>query len=174
MRSRILLVLITCLAALCVQPAFADTLFVTFDLPTQTGSPGDILTFSGTIANHSGADIFVNGAQINLVGFGPGDSELTDFIINFTGLLPDTGSIGPADFFTLTIPDLINAGLYAGTLVIQGGADDAADSTLATVDFSVNVTAASGVPEPATSGLTVGVLCVFLFLKTRSALKPIT
>src|SRR5580693_8163395 len=132
MRSTLLFASTVCAAAFFAPAASADILFAALDVPTQPGAPGDTLTFSGTIANNSGTDLFVNSAEINLLGFGPNDSDLTDFIFNFTGLLPDTGSIGPADLFTVTIPGPMNTGLYAGTLTIQGGADALADSTLAT------------------------------------------
>lgn len=165
MRSTLLCVSTVCAAVFFASTASADTLLATFDLPAQTGAPGDKLTFSGTIMNNSGMDLFVNSAEINLFGFGPNDSDLTDFIFNFTGLLPDTSSIGPADFFTVTIPNPMTAGLYPGTLIIQGGADDAADSTLATVDFSVNVTGttAPSAPEPGTLAITLASLAAVWF-----------
>ena len=68
MRSTLLFVSTLCAAAFFASAASADT---TFDLPAQLGGPGAILTFSGTIANNSGTDLFVNSAEINLLGFGP-------------------------------------------------------------------------------------------------------
>jgi|SRR5579872_1307874 len=171
MRSTLLFVSTVCAAAFLAPAASADTLFTAFDLPTQTGAAGDTLTFSGTIANNSGMDLFVNSAEVNLLGFGPNDSDLTDFIFNFTGVLPDSSSIGPADFFIVTIPDLMNVGLYAGTLTVQGGADANADSTLATVDFSVNVTGSTSpsVPEPGTLALMIAPLAwVWFCTKSRA------
>ena|ERR1039457_3048397 len=71
-------------------------------------------------------------------------------------------SVGPFDFFTVTIPPGFADGAYDGTLVVQGGAalDDSA--VLGSGSFNVGVGAGggAGVPEPGTlfpvGGLLVG------------------
>jgi hypothetical protein len=141
-------ILLLALTALALR---ADTIGAPFVASNQTGAPGDTLTFTGWLANSSGSDLFINGAGINLAGFDPFDTDLTDFILNFTGISLNSGdSIGPFDFFTVTIPNPFADGLYAGTLTVQGGADDATFDTLATVDFAINVSesASSSTPEP--------------------------
>ena len=137
----------------------ADTIGASFVASNQTGAPGDTLTFTGWLTNNSGSEQFINGAEINLSDFDPSDTDLTDFILNFAGLELNNGdSIGPFDYFTVTIPNPFAGGLYAGEFTVQGGADDASFETLATVDFAINVsgssssspTQPSSTPEPAT------------------------
>src|SRR5690242_148161 len=83
---------------------YADVIGITFVSSTLTGAPGDVLTFQGSITNNSGSDLFINGAALTLAGFGPSDSDVTDFILNATGLLSNGSSVGFTDFFTVTIP----------------------------------------------------------------------
>src|ERR1017187_2589058 len=92
--------MMTCLGVLFVQEVAAGTLDVSFVLAAQSGLPGDTLTFTGALTNNTGSDLFVNGAGINLTGFGPGDSDLTDFILNATGPLPNGSSLARSMFLS--------------------------------------------------------------------------
>jgi hypothetical protein len=135
--------------------ARADVINLSLVSSTVTGAPGTTVTFTGTLANTSGADININGASLTLATFDPSASDLTDFILNATGLLANGTSLGPVDFFTVTIPNAFATGLYGGTLTVQGGTTENDDANLATTNFQVNVQPAgsSPVPEPSTWGL---------------------
>jgi hypothetical protein len=133
----------------------ADIVSVSLVSSTLTGAPGDILTFQGTLTNNSGADIFINGAGITLAGFGPFDSDVTDFILNATGTLSNGSSVGPTDFFTVTIPGQFATGQYPGILSVQGGPTLNDDTVLGTAAFQANV---DTVPEPSYFFLTIAVL----------------
>jgi hypothetical protein len=152
------------LAQQLVQPASASTLDISFLAAVQTGSPGGTLTFTGTVANNSGLDLFVNEASINLTGFDPGDSDLTDFGLNFTGPLSNGSSIGPADLFTVAIPDPFPTGSYTGEITIQGGIDDTGDLDLGTASFELDVSGAttSSAPEPGSPMLVMTGLVLML------------
>jgi hypothetical protein len=119
-----------------------------------------MLTFQGTLTNNSGADIFINGAGITLAGFGPADSDVTDFILNATGLLSNASSVGPTDFFTVTIPGQVAMGQYPGIFSIQGGPTLNDDTVLGTATFQANV---NTVPEPSSLSLMTAVLLVAFF-----------
>jgi hypothetical protein len=162
------------LAAQLAPPASADTLDISFLAAAQTGSPGGSLTFTGTIANNSGFDLFVNGAGINLTGFDPSDSDLTDFILNFTGPLSNGSSIGPADLFTVAIPDPFPIGSYTGGITIQGGIDDASDLDLGTASFQLDITGAttSTTPEPGSPMLVMTILVLMLGGLKRWRVRP--
>jgi hypothetical protein len=157
------------LAPQLAQQASANTLDISFLSAAQTGSPGGTLTFMGTIANNSGFDLFVNGAGINLTAFDPADSDLTDFILNFTGPLSNGASIGPADFFTVAIPDPFPIGSYTGEITVQGGIDDASDLDLGTASFELDITGATAptVPEPGSPILVMTTLILLLAGRKR-------
>jgi hypothetical protein len=138
----------------------ADIISVSLVSSTLTSAPEDILTFQGTLTNNSGADLFINGAGITLAGFGPFDSDVTDFILNATGMLSNGSSVGPTDFFTVTIPDQFATGLYPGILSVQGGPTLNDDALLRTVNFQVNV---NSVPEPSGFVLMMAAILLLLF-----------
>jgi hypothetical protein len=141
-------------------PAWAGTLTVNLQKSPLDGSPGDMLTFQGTLINNTGLDLSINGAGINLASFDPSDTDLTDFILNATGPLPNGSSIGPVEFFTVSIPQPFTAGKYQGELTVQGGATAADDAVLGTANFEVDVMGAApaATPEPRSSALTTAAL----------------
>lgn len=143
------------LAAFAAGTADAASFDITFASPNLAGSPGNTVTMSGAMTNNFGFDLLITGAGVNLAGFAPGDIDLTEFILNATGLLKAGASIGPVNFFTVAIPKSFPAGSYAGTLLIQGGTTPNDDSSLASARFSVQV---NTVPEPASWVLVLSVL----------------
>jgi hypothetical protein len=135
-------------SVLLALPACADIIDVGLTSPLS-GSPADTLTFEGTLANDSGGDLWINEVGLNLAGFDPSDLDPTDFILNATGLLANGTSLGPVDFFAVTIPDPFVAGPYEGVITVQGGATADDDAVLGTANFEVDVnSAAATVPEP--------------------------
>ena len=127
----------------------AATISISLVSPALSGAPGDALTFAGTISNQSGSGLYITGATITLAGFAEGDTDLTDFILNATGPLADGASIGPVDFFILTIPGSFPIGQYTGTLLVQGGLAEGDDGVLGSVAFEADVNpSTSESPEP--------------------------
>ena len=154
----------------------AGTINVTLVSSTLTGTPGDVITFQGSLNNNSGTDMFINGAGISLAGFGPADSDITGFILNATGLLSNGSSLGPVGLFTVTIPAQFSTGQYAGILSIQGGPTPNDDLLQGTTGFQVNV---SSVPEPSSFSLSATTVLLALFLRrflrpsSRKVLRPV-
>lgn len=153
--SPVLLFCVLCVAT----SAHASIIGVSLVPSPLTGSPGDTLTFQGTLFNSSGAAIWINEVSINLAGFDPSNVDPTDFILSATGLLLAGSSVGPVDFFAVTIPEPFGAGHYLGSVTVQGGATASDDAVLGTANFQVNVsTSGATVPEPSSLILTVVVI----------------
>lgn len=152
------------------QYAEAGTIDVSLLAQTLSGAPLDTLTFTGTVANAGPEDLFVNGATLSLMGFGPSDSDVFPFILNASGPISAGQSVGPVDFFTVTIPDSFSDGQYTGVLTVQGGMADSDDAVLATTSFQVNV---QSTPEPASLLLTAVGLAMFVNRLHRSTLSRV-
>jgi hypothetical protein len=142
------------LAILLTIPAHAGVITVTFTPASQFGSPGDTLTYEGTLLN-TGSAVYINGAGINIdPPFDPSSYDLEDNFLVFAPLteMADGDSTSPFQFFTLTIPLGTPDGTYNGTLFVQGGEiQSESDDTLGSAPFTVQVgPEVSGVPEPGT------------------------
>jgi len=148
------------LAILLSIPLHAGEISVNFTGSELYGSPGDVLTFGGTLVNNTGFDVYINGVGLTLEAFDPSAYDLTDFLVNAPLTMANGDTVGPFDFFTVTIPSPFTDGTYIGTLVVQGGADPNDDAPLGIGSpFTVDVGApASSVPEPATLLLMGGLL----------------
>jgi hypothetical protein len=133
---------------LLVAPACADTLNLSLASPIQTGTPNGTLTFNATVSAPSAnsATIFLNGDNFN-VSLAGATIDDTDFLLNFPLSLDPSNSF-TGDLFTVSLPSVLIPGTYNGFFEILGGADPAAQSVLAIVNFQVN--APAPVPEPGT------------------------
>ena len=133
---------------LLVAPAYADTLNLSLASPIQTGTPNGTLTFNATVSAPSAnsATIFLNGDNFN-VSLAGATIDDTDFLLNFPLSLDPSNSF-TGDLFTVSLPSVLIPGTYNGFFEILGGADPAAQSVLATVNFQVK--APAPVPEPGT------------------------
>ena len=118
---------------------------LSLDAPSQIGSPGSLIQFTGLIGNDSGAEVFFNGAGGEL-----SSAELTLDLSPFFFLvplsLPDGGSYS-GEIFAVAISAVAAPGDYFGTIVIQGGADSLSFDEIAVQSFQVTVT--TSIPEPA-------------------------
>jgi|CZKF01.1.fsa_nt_gi hypothetical protein len=135
---------------LTVKEAKADsTLSFSLLEPNQSGDPGDVLTFSATVANPSDSAVvmYLNSDSFNL------DSPLImdDSPYNNN---PDFWVLNPGDSYTgvlfnVDIPSDTSPGAYMGSFFILGEIDpvgtgnSGATNTLASADFDITVT-----PEP--------------------------
>jgi hypothetical protein len=131
-------------------PSARAQLVFTFDQPLLTGTPGDTLTFSGTITNTGPTEVFLNGDIYNLTNVALAlDDSL--FLSNFPVLLA-SGEIASGEMFTVFIGPGAVSGIYAGSFTIQGGPTDTSLNDLATQSFSVGIAGAAA-PEPASVSL---------------------
>jgi hypothetical protein len=140
--------------------SFADTVFtVGLDPTSLVGSPGTAVTFTGTILNASGVELFLNGA-----GGGLSSPELTLDLTPFFTLTPlsllDGESYG-GEIFSVAISSVALPGDYFGTFTIQGGVDSQTFDTVGSADFQVQVAA---VPEPS-SGILLGLASMILAVR---------
>lgn len=134
---------LTFAAALAAFTAQAG-IVITFDQSTKTVQPGDLVHFTGVIANTGSDEVF-----LNFDGFTPppGDFTLNDQFINVPLSLLGTTDTGSIDLFDLQVGSPA-FGFYGGSYLLYGSANDEANDLLASANFSVNV-----VPEPGSAML---------------------
>jgi PEP-CTERM motif len=137
-----------------VGTAWADDILIAFDFATFVASPGDTLTFTGTIQNLDSAIVDLNGCQVNMTG------QLATDCSPFFTFAPLT--VGPLDttpdfaMFTVmvNVPYTDPYGAQAGTFDVLGGVEGAGgydpttQNLLGDAVFSMDV-----VPEPGTAAL---------------------
>lgn len=154
-----------CLAGLLLfLPAIeADTLYISLDSFSLSGAPGTSVTFTGTVQNSSGEEVFLNGAGGSL-SYSELTLDLTPFF-TFTPLSIPDGQSYDGPLFAVAISNVALPGDYPGTFTIQGGPDSSAFDTVGTADFEVTVS-----PEPS-SGSLLGMILLILgairFLRAR-------
>jgi hypothetical protein len=171
MKLRLMFLLIASLGRL-----QAGNLLMVLSSSSQTGTPGTILPYFGTMTNVSATDtVFLNSISSTSVS-------------GFIGI--DTGpffvnaplSLGPGevsslfDIFDVTIDPATPDGLYSGSTVsIQGGADSGTFDDLADVSFDVvSATPSAATPEPGTGWLLLAGMVAFAYMcrKTRRSILP--
>ncbi len=152
--------------ALGLPSLHAGTLEVDLSNSSQTGAPGDILAFVGTITNVSTTDtIFLNSASSTSAS-----SNLTigllPFFLNAPLFLEPLEVSGPFEIFDVTIDSATPDGLIAGSSVsIQGGLDSNTFDDLADPSFDVTVqSAVTATPEPSAGWLVIAGAAVFAIL----------
>jgi hypothetical protein len=112
---------------------------INLDSPALAGLPGASLTFSGTLANSSGADQYINGAEVILNGFTYTSFGATDFLVSAPPILTNGTTTSSFDFFNITIPGQFASGPYRGQLGVFGGSTSTAQDLLGIVNFTVQV-----------------------------------
>jgi hypothetical protein len=133
-------------------PAQADPVTLVLTPDVQTGAPGSLLTFSGSLTNTGASALFLNGLNLQLNA--PGGSVTLDdlaFFINVPPQLAGGQMTNTVTLFTVTLGSGILPGTYDGSITILGGLTGADFDELTTQFFQVTVQpAAAPVPEPAT------------------------
>jgi hypothetical protein len=150
--------------------ARGDILTITFDQPDQTGSPGQTLSFFGTLVNNSPDTVFLNSDDLTLNGlsFTVTDNFFTNVPISLAPSGQPGDSSGNIDLFDVAIanPLLDPAGTYSGSYTVLGGANGSAQDVLGSAGFSVTST-----PEPSSVYLLLAVLAATLIPITRKRRK---
>ena len=162
-------------ASFTAAAAHADTVTLTLNPSTVSTAPGTTATYTATISapTSNAAPVFLNGDSITFAD--PTDITLDDsgLIANFPAFL-DPGDSDTKALFTLEVPASELTGSYLGYYVLQGGADEDAQDTLTTQQFTLDVnasTASSVTPEPSSYVLlSTGILATLgLALRKRLA-----
>ncbi len=141
------------LLLLVAQPLRAGAV-LTLDQSVITGLAGNTLTFSGTITNTGGQELFLNGISFTL-----GSSELAFEPTAFFNLVPASLAIGSSysgQLFGVMASATIPSGDYGGSVGFLGGLDPFTAEEVLSADFTVRIS--TEVPEPNTFGLTVVIL----------------
>jgi hypothetical protein len=162
---------------LCVPAQSAILFDVTFDSPVQSGAPGDILQFFGTITYPaaSGPTVYLNADSFSLTGFDV--TAITDLFANSPVSLDAGGSSGDIELFDITIPNpftdsCVGSADCGGTYNILGGADGGAGTAqdvIGTANFTVDVQQPSGVPEPSSAVMLSSTLLLLLVARRIAA-----
>jgi hypothetical protein len=146
--------------------AHADSISFTLSPSSASGTPGNDLTFMGTLTNNTSTTIFLNGDS-----FTTSQSFLVvndaSFFQNAPLSLAPGQSTGPFVLFSVLIASASSPGIYGlNSFSILGGLDSSATITVATKQFNIVVKPLTTVPEP--SYLPVLLLAFSYFLwKTR-------
>lgn len=155
-------------SALLMAAAAQAGVIITFDQPSQTALPGDLLIFSGSIQNTGMDEIFLNSDSPGFTGDNVNFTFEDNFFVNVPVSLAGGQTASGINLFQILVSPSFAAsfGTYTGNYVLIGGADGEAQDVLANAEFGVTVDA--GVPEPATTTL-VG--CAALMLIARRSLR---
>ena len=145
-------------AAACHAGTVVD---VTFFPATQSGLPGDVLSFSGTIVNNTNATVFINADSFIFAISGAVDDS--PFLLNAPLSLGPLESSALFAFLDVTVPLGQTPGTYDGVLTVLGGADGNASDNLGAAAFhgAVNTSA----PEPGVSLLVVAAIAAMLSVR---------
>ncbi len=151
MQTNKLLLVVAALALFLLAPlvAQADPIILTLDT-VQSVSQGSSVTFSGSLSNGGAPGRFINATSItlNVTGLTSDDSA---FFVNVPAFLGAGQNSGPLEAFFSVIASLAAVpGSYTGSFSVLGGDSAEANNNLATQDFSLVVTTADPIPEPAT------------------------
>jgi hypothetical protein len=160
----------TILAAL--SPGARGSVIAALESSSQTGNPGDTLTFTVTLTNSSATDqIWLNG--VGATSSSPTLSIDTSlFNVNAPFFLDPLAVSALFDVFQVTIDPSTAPGPYIGSFVsIEGGADAGAGTAfddLVDIPFDVIVNSGTtSVPEPANFGLLAVALGALAGAKAR-------
>jgi hypothetical protein len=150
---------------LACAPACADTVLINFDSTTITASPGQLITFSGTIDNNVSSIVDLNNISVTLNGMFNVDIS-PFFALSSPATVAGDSTTVDFDFFNVTVDDPYTdpLGAIQGTLTMLGGIegldgyDPNVQDDLGSATFSVDVESAA--PEPS----------AFVLLLTAAAL----
>ena len=156
-----------CVSGLAASHAMAASLFISLDSPVQSGSPGDILSFTGTITNTTGSSVDLAGDIFNLTDFPTNALDDSPFFNNTPPSLASGVSTGDVELFDITIPTPFTLPLgdnpYGGTFQVTDDNGNVVGTAFFTVDVQVPPSSA---PEPSTAALLTGAIAVLSLLGT--------
>jgi len=140
----------------------ADDILVSLDASSSLISPGQTITFTGTVSNLDSSIVYLNDCDVNLSGLSL-EEDCSPFL-TFAPLSLDPLETGIPSFsmFTITadLPYLDSLGVQSGSFDVLGGADPSGLNVLGSAAFSVDVET----PEPS-SVLLLLTACMVLALR---------
>jgi hypothetical protein len=148
--NRLLLACVLSLTVLSISDAKATSINLTLDDSSLRGTPGDSLTFSGTVQNYGTERIFLNGDSISVPNAG---FDLIDLFFGAPSWIDPGESVTNLSLFQILLHDPFDGdfGSYVGSYSLLGGIDEAAQDQLVAVPFTIVAVA----PEP-WSGIMAG------------------
>jgi hypothetical protein len=108
------------------------------------GTNGSEITYTGTLVNNSGSEMFLNGAGGSLP-----NPELTFDVTPFFLFTPPSladGATYNGPLFAVAISEVALPGQYLGAFSIQGGLDPFTFDTVASTNFEADVVTLSRNP----------------------------
>jgi hypothetical protein len=163
-------------AALLSAPgaALASDIQIGLDLINGLMSPGDTITFTGTVSNLDTSLLYLNSCSVNLTGLSvSGDCSL--FLTSPPApisLDPLQTGIPSFQMFTVTadLSYLDSLGVQSGSFDVLGGADPSDQNLLGSAAFSVDVET----PEPSSALLLLsGVMVLVLRLRPDLVIQSV-
>jgi hypothetical protein len=150
---------------LAASQARASSLFISLDSPVQSGSPGDVLSFTGTITNTTGSSVDLVSDNFDLTDFPPSSLDDSPFFNNTPPTLAGGASTGDVELFDITIPNPFTLppgdNPYGGTFQVL----DDNGAVVGTAFFTVSVQLPPpSVPEPSTAAMLTGSIAVLSLL----------
>lgn len=126
----------------------ADPFTFTLNNPNQTASPGQTLSFFGTLSNGGPPRVYLNGTSFSV----PSGTSVDDspFFSNAPAFLDPGQSTGSILLFEVTISPSFTGNLITGTFSIVGGPNQESQNILGTQDYRIIVQQQAPIPEPAT------------------------
>src|SRR5579884_1777 len=100
----------------------ADPVTISLDNSTLSGTPGALLSFSGTLTNTTASPVFLNGADFSIAN--PDlTSDATPFLLNAPASLNASQTTASMELFDIGIPNPFPSGPgnYSGFFDIFGG-----------------------------------------------------
>jgi hypothetical protein len=130
----------------------ADPLTFTVTNPSQSGTVGSVLTFTGSITNVAAPAVTIAGSNFTFTA--PAELAFDDsaFVVNFLGqVVGDGATLGPLSIFTITIGAGVAPGTYNGVFSILYDSDLGLGQETNLQTFSITVQPdVEPIPEPAT------------------------
>ncbi len=130
------------LLALLSPPAAHAQLTLNFASATQSGAPGDTLTFSGKVENIGASRIYLNDVEYPSLGAGLTISD-SPFFLNAPAFL-DGGQSQTFSMFDVAIDPGATFGDYNGSFTIKGGSGIDSLTPQVTTNFTVRVVPVPG------------------------------
>lgn len=143
MRTWIALLMVLLEVAAPAGSACAQTVDIMLTNPVVTASPGESLTFSGSLTNLHFEEVEITGSLLNLTGSWATDDS--PFLLNAPLTLLPASPSGNFEMFTVQVDAGAVPDVYTGTFQVLGGPlGSGAANVLGTASFSIDVRA---VPE---------------------------
>ena len=135
--------------------AEADPLTFTVTNPSQSGSIGSVLTFTGSVTNVAAPAVTIVSSNFTFNAPAGLAFDDTPFVVSFLGqVVGATETLGPLSVFTITIGAGVAPGTYSGvfSILYDSNLGMGLETNLQTFSITV-LPEVEPIPEPATLAL---------------------